>query len=376
MRTFIVSDDDHSTHRVREVLLREGIECPREHLLPATVDLFRLRKQDPQLIVFVIQDDREASLKSLTTLRQLPGCSIVVVGPIEDSRLVLRVCHVGVHDYIDLNELNEGLPAAIQRLRSEITEHSTSQRTIAVYSPSGGCGVSTLAANVAVVLAKQHEKSLLIDLNMQTGDLATLLDVRPTHTLADLCSHARQLDRTMLDRALVRHASGVHLLAPPFHLVDAERITPEGIRQVVSLGSKLFPYVIVDLEHLLTHAQEQVLQLADIILLVVRLDFAVLRNTRRALEYFDQLNINRDRVRIVANRYGQSNEVPYSKAEEGLGMKITHYIPNDCKSVNRANNCGIPVVLDSAYAKVSRSLTNLAHGVNGTFVAAELAQAE
>jgi pilus assembly protein CpaE len=376
MRTFIVSDHDQSTRRVRGVLLREAVDCPQEHLLPLSVDMLRLRKQEPELIVLVLQPDPEEALTALARLRQLPGCAVVVVGPGEDSRLVLRVCHIGVRDYIDENEFDEALPAAIQRLRSENATHVKVEKTIAVYSPSGGCGVSTLAVNLAVLLAKEHEKTLLIDLNLHTGDLSALLDLRPTHTLADLCAQAGHLDRTMLDRTLVPHASGIHLLAPPLHLADAERITPEGVRHTISLGRRLFPHVVVDLEHVLSQPQEQVLHMADMILLVVRLDFTVLRNARRIMEHFDRLNVSRERVRVVANRYGQSKEVPYRKAEEGLGVKIYHYVPDDPKTVNRANNCGVPVVLESPYAKVSRSLTKLVKSVAASMAAAKVARAE
>ena len=372
MRTYVVSDDEQITRRVREVLLREAVDCPQEHLLPVSVDMAALRKHEPELIVLVLQPDPEVALGILARLRQLPACAIVVVGPSHDTRLVLRVCHIGVHDYIDENELNDELAAAIRRLRNEIAGEVQAEQTIAVYSPSGGCGTSTLAVNLAVLLAKKHEKALLIDLNPQTGDLAALLDLRPTHTLADLCDHAAHLDRTMLERALVPHESGLHLLAPPLHLADVERITPDGIRQTISLGRRLFPHVVVDMEHTLGQSQEQVLHIADIIVLVVRLDFTVLRNTRRILEYFGRLNISRDRVRVVVNRFGRPKEVPYRKAEEGMGIKIFHYVPDDPKSVNRSNNCGIPVVLESPYAKVSRSLTKLADGIAASMAASEL----
>ena len=374
MRTYIVSDDEQNTRRVREVLLREAVDCPQEHMLPTSVDMVSLRKREPELIILVLQPNLEQALEMLARLRQLPSCAIVVVGPSHDTRLVLRVCHIGVHDYIDENELGDELAGAIRRLRNEIAGHVQVEQTIAVYSPSGGCGASTLAVNLAVLLAKKHERTLLVDLNPQTGDLAALLDLRPTHTLADLCDHASQLDRTMLERSLVTHASGIHLLAPPLHIADAARVTPEGIRQIVSLGRRLFPHVVVDMEHLLSQSQEQVLHIADIIVLVIRLDFTVLRNTRRILEYFDRLNVSRDRVRVVANRYGRPKEVPYRKAEEGMGAKVFHYVPDDSKSVNRSNNCGIPVVLESPYAKVSRSLAKLADSIAGTMAATQISR--
>ena len=99
---------------------------------------------------------------------------------------------------------------------------------------------------------------------------------------------------------------------------------------------------------------------ADPVLLVFRLDFASLRNARRTLDQMDRLGIRRQQLRLVVNRYGQPKEIPFAKAEEALGAKIFHYVPDDPKSVNRANNNGVPVVLESPSAKIARSVMRLA----------------
>ena len=78
-----------------------------------------------------------------------------------------------------------------------------------------------------------------------------------------------------------------------------------------------------------------------------------------------ELGILRDRMRLVVNRYGQAKELPVSKAEEALGMKISHFVPDDPKTVNRANNNGIPLILESPSAPISKSVVKLAASVNG-----------
>jgi pilus assembly protein CpaE len=134
---------------------------------------------------------------------------------------------------------------------------------------------------------------------------------------------------------------------------------------VLALARSVFPYVVVDLDHSFRDDQTKVLHQADIILVVLRLEFASLRNTRRTLDHLEQMGIPRDRLRLVVNRYGQPKEVPAAKAEEALGVKIFHFVPDDPKTVNRANNNGVPMVLEAPSAKVSRSLTRLATSVNG-----------
>jgi pilus assembly protein CpaE len=134
---------------------------------------------------------------------------------------------------------------------------------------------------------------------------------------------------------------------------------------VVVLARSLFPYVIVDLDQFYREEQFQVLRQADEILLVLRLDFSSLRNARRTLEYLSQFGINRDRIKLVINRYGQPREVPYGKAEEALDRKIAFYIPDDPTTVNQTNNAGVPAVLEYPRAKVSKSITSMAQSLNG-----------
>ena len=279
--------------------------------------------------------------------------------------MVLRTLRAGASDYVDDGELEVELRSALGRLRTDVSAQAEPARTIAVLAPSGGSGSSTLAVNVATHLAKEHQTALLLDLKLQAGDLTALLDLKPTHTLADLCQNAAHMDRTMLERSLVRHGSGVHLLASPRTFGDVALVSPDGVRQALNLGRMLFPYVVIDLDHSFGPEQVQALRLADVVLLVLRLDFTCLRNTQRTLDHLEQLGVARDRVRVVVNRYGQAKEVPAAKAEEALGVKIFHYVPDDPKTVNRANNNGVPVLLESPSAKVSRSLAKLAHSVNG-----------
>src|SRR5262249_47737484 len=143
------------------------------------------------------------------------------------------------------------------------------------------------------------------------------------------------------------------------------RITTDGVHHAVRLACSLFPYVVVDLDHWFQPEQVEVLRQADVILLVLRLDFLSVRNARRTLDHIERLGTAPDRSRLVVNRHGQPKEVPAAKAEEVLDMRIFHFIPDDPKAVNRANNNGVPVVLEEPRAVVSRSLTRLAQGVNG-----------
>jgi pilus assembly protein CpaE len=288
----------------------------------------------------------------------------LTLGPAE-SKLILQALREGADLYLDEAEIESELLAALARFPVEPGSQAEPGRLICLLAPSGGSGSSTLAVNVATLLAKEHKTCALLDLKLAGGDLAALLDLKPSHTLADLCKNAARMDRVMLERSLVRHPSGVQLLAPPQNFADIQYVSPEGVRQAMSLARAAFPYVVADLDHSFHEEQTQVLRLADVILLVLRLEIPSLVNVRRSLDHLERLGVNKDRVRLVANRYGQAKELPAAKAEKALGAKIFHYVPDDPKTINRATNSGIPAVIDAPSARISRSIAQLAVSING-----------
>ncbi len=356
MQAFLVSDHDTLGAKVRQVLLRHGQDCPAAHLVSLDLAADHLTAARPDLIVLVLSPDPDRALGILSDLRAVVSARILAVGPVSDPRVIRRAYQSGASDYIDEIDLDAEMSAALGRAQAGEAASTEAGRTIAVLGPSGGGGATTLAANIATVLAREYKKALLIDLKLEAGDLASLFDMRPTYTLRDLCENVLRLDRAIFERCLAQHDSGVHLLAPPRNIADCKAITPEGIRQALALGRNLYPYVVIDLDHSFREEQLQTLRQADQILLVFRLDFTSLRNTQRTLDYLSQVGVSMERIRLVVNRYGQPKEVPAAKAEEALGVKIFHYVPDDPKTINRANNNGIPVVLEAPSAKVSRSV--------------------
>ncbi|HMC64740.1 MAG TPA: hypothetical protein VKI65_07360 [Gemmataceae bacterium] len=360
MLALLVSENEDINARLRKVLLREGYECEVSTRVGAS-----LPEPAPNLVLLVLPAEPESGLAILHELRSLFRGKILVVGPAVDPQLILRAQRGGADQFLDQATLESELETVLPRLRAEAEKEKEPGCLVSVLAVSGGSGSSTVAVNLAAVLAGEHQTCVLLDLKPGVGDLAALLSLKPTHTLADLCLSGVPMDRFIFERSLARHASGVHLLSPPRTLAEIGRVTPEAVRQTLAMARALFPYVVADLDDCFHEEQLQALRVADTVLLVLRLDFTSLRNARRILEHLDQTGIRRDRVRLVANRYGQPKELPYGRAEEALGMKIWQYIPDDPKTINRANNNGVPAVLESPRATVSKSLRRLATEVNG-----------
>src|SRR5437660_11608865 len=198
-----------------KVMLRAAADDQAEE--PHLVRLDQLEQavsqNQPDLVVIVLSPDPEGGLAVLRRLRGASPGRILVVGKADDSKFILRALHEGADHFLDEDDLETQLEAVLPRICNRDDSNPRAGRLIALLGAGGGSGLSTLAVNVAAVLARDYERCALIDLKPGVGDLASLLDLKPAHTLADLCRNADRLDDDMFESALAAHSSGVHLLA-------------------------------------------------------------------------------------------------------------------------------------------------------------------
>lgn len=369
MRVLVATDTDQPAQRVWEMLSHHGVECTASHTVGLELAADRASRVLPELLVLMLPPDPAVGLEALReTCRTVQNAHVLVVGPATDPKLILRTLHEGADEYLDETQLEAELAAALVRLKAKQTSRAgprESGTVIGVLGPSGGSGSSTVAANLSTGLAQRCGKCGLIDLRLAAGDLASMLDLKPLYTIADVCDRLSRVDQSMFEQFLVRHRSGVHLLAAPREFAQIRKVSGKGVRQVLAMARVWFPYVVVEVDNAFDSEQVEALWQADVTLLVLRLDYTSVRNARRAMENLVELGIGLGSVRLVVNGYRQRNQLRISQAEKALDMKILHSIPNDPARVNRAINKGIPVVLQRPSAKVSRSIMDLVASVNG-----------
>lgn len=380
MLCLVTGDNEAVGNRVCEILVDNGLECPPSNRIALDTACDRAIRLAPALVVVLLPPDPESALAVLKQIDGAVGCQILAIGPASDPKLILQTMQDGADEYLDESEIDDELVEAIIRFKSRYdsqqVETETPGRVISILSPSGGSGSSTLAANIGVALAKQHGSCGLLDLRLAAGDLAPLLDLQPTHTIADISEHLDHVDPSMFDKCFVKHGCGLELLAAPKELGQVQKIGANVVRHVLSMARRKFDYVVVDLDHTFREEQIEVLWQSEIILVVVRLDYTSVRNGRRTLEFFEQAGIGLDRVKVVVNRYGERKQLGMRQAEEALGIKTSYSIPDDPSRVNTAINAGIPVVLQAPSSKISKRLSALAYGVNGAHTAAKKAKAQ
>lgn len=269
------------------------------------------------------------------------GADDVIARPVDERELDARIEALDLR-YRRSKELHPGVLVAATR--------RPGRRLIAVFSPKGGVGTTTVAVNLALVLAaRQPDQVALLDLAGGIGQVWTHLDLTPRVTLSDLLrdGHAQD-DAAALGPYLTRHTSGLRVLAAPaapFPVLPADQAG-----RLVETALAAVPTVVVDAGSRLEPGTEAILGLADDVLLVVTPEFTALKSVRMAFEHLRQGGLGIVEPRIILNELFPNEMLTPADVEAALGRAATVRIPYDSILFQRAVNEGRPV-----YAAASRS---------------------
>jgi len=361
MRVCVIADDEVMGSRIRHAL-----SVDREFATEETVRLDRaeshLARGKPDVVVFATGREVSAAVSTVARLRDMTTGQLLAVGPVADSRLVLGILRGGAVDYVDDAAVESELVPALARLKFGRGTRAVPARFYAVLGPSGGSGASLVAANLALAMAKTQETCLLVDLKLRSGDLAALFDLKPSHTIQDLCRDVARIDRDLFVQTLSKLPAGVSLLPSPRSFEVA--ISSQALARVFELGSVLFPRIIADFDPTLPDESIEALRLADSILLVLRLEFNSLRNAKTTLDHLERRGVDPKRILLISNRVGQPKEISASKVEEALGRKFFAKLPEDPKTALGSQNNGVPALTGCPSSRLSKALISLATVLN------------
>jgi pilus assembly protein CpaE len=236
----------------------------------------------------------------------------------------------------------------------------------AFYSAKGGTGTTTTATNFAVVLHRvTGKKTLLVDLDLELGEIALLLGVQPRFNFVDMVQNFHRMDAELLASYIERHESGVHLLSAPYHPDKAEVVTGEEIRRILQFLRKHYDYVVVDTSKSFSPATLAAIEQADLAFIVTNVDLASLRNLQRGLPLLKKmLGRGDDHIRLVVNRYHSDNDITLDDVAQTLGMPVFRTLSNDYEGVSRSITTGKPIVLNGT-SKFSQDMKALGAHVTG-----------
>lgn len=221
-----------------------------------------------------------------------------------DPDLILAAMRMKVREFLPI-PFEDELKEALERLRLEVVAPkdrtaSDGGKLVCVISCKGGSGSTLIATSLAISLAKQHHKSTaLVDLNLQLGDVCLFLNMKPQATLADLVQNINRLDSVLLREMMMRHASGVQVLAAPNGIEEMGLIHQPHLHTIYTILKSVFDWVVVDMQGGFDEPMLGTLPYADEILLVALLNIPALRNTKRYLEILERLGYGGDQVKII-----------------------------------------------------------------------------
>ena len=240
---------------------------------------------------------------------------------------------------------------------------------VAVFSPKGGVGRTTVAVNLAVAAATElGKKVVLIDGSFQFGDVGVLLNLNPKNkSIADLVPELEQAgnDVESIDTFVINHSAGIRVLLAPPSPEMAELITPSGIKRIIETLRKTHDLVVVDCTAFFNDTTLAILDSADTILTMLSLEITSIKNMRLFLEVADQLGYDSGKVRLVLNRADSALGIRVADVEHSIGRKVDDTIVSDGRSVVYALNRGVPFFLSNREAQVSQDILRLAKAVTG-----------
>ncbi len=294
--------------------------------------------------------------------------SIFATSESTDGPLILKAIRMGVKEFLPKPIDSDTLIEAVDRLAQNRLDTGKQGDIITVMGTAGGVGATLLATNIAVELADMVDGTVVVmDLDYRFGQVATVLDIEPTFTLADLCESPEQLEPQVIERALVKHSSGVRVLSRPSSLAEADTMTAASCVGLLSALAQCSDYVVIDGPHRGDLRAKSVLDMADVNLLLVQSLVPCVRNATRILNGIREAGGALDRTNLIANRVGRgSTDLTNDDVATTLDLEMFASIPNDWATVSGAINLGEPLKTFSPKSKVRLAIQEIAERLHRT----------
>lgn len=322
----------------------------------------------PQLMIVELDDDPE---KTFSLIRTLSGASkqteVFLTSDKTDSQILLEALRAGMKEFLPQPLQSEEIRSALERFKARREETGQGDRRgsgkiIALFGGKGGTGTTSIAVNLAAALLSGGGKPsvVLIDVNQHGGDVPLYLDMSVSHSFRDIAADLSRVDRAFLMSLLLKHESGLHVLASGYDDLSSGRLSPDCIEPTLKLLQSMFDFVVIDCGHVLDLATKKALEMASSILVITQLIVPVVHRTKRILELLHGSGFSSEKIQLVVNRYLPQEHDLLVETEQVLKHKAAWLIPNDYMAVSNAINGGKPVAAVSPKSKFVKAFDGLA----------------
>jgi pilus assembly protein CpaE len=340
----ILSEDDLFRTLITQLL--------RQAATPVTVSGDRAAQEGfhPDI---VIVDGRNRQAEALSAIERVraaaPNTSIFMVALESTPDLILGSMRAGANEFLMWppaeGSLNEALARAAAR-RSSLPSARVHANSIAFIGAKGGAGTTTIAVNCAVEIARLSGKpTVIVDLKAGLGEVSLFLGVRSRYSVLDAIDNLHRLDSEFLKEVIVKHKSGLEILAGSDHFDRPGAADTPAVEEVLRLLARQYEHIVIDAGSQLTPCTIASLYTADTIYVVPNPDVPSVRNAQRLLDRIGQLGACGERTRIVLNRASEPYPIPPDQIESALGKPIDHCFKSDYRTVSAALNSGVPLSL-------------------------------
>jgi pilus assembly protein CpaE len=330
-----------------------------------------IRASDADVLIVGCSEGSEDALRLIdwwTASR--PGRPVVVACQAHSNGFVEDVFSAGADDLLVLEpgpfvspaaarSVSFALHKAVARKVTPGEPRDASGKLIIVLGPKGGIGKTITACNLALALTNRGKRAVLVDLDLQFGDVALSLGLTPDTTIYDLAVSGGELDEAKMDAFLMHHSSGLRVLAAPARPDQAQAIVPEFVADVYELLRSAYEYIVVDTPPAFTPEVIASIDVSTYVCMVGMLDALSLKNTRLGLETIELMGYDSDRVRIVLNRANSNVGINRTDVVSILGRAPDVLVPSH-RDIARSVNEGSPVVISQKRSDAARAFDALA----------------
>lgn len=234
-------------------------------------------------------------------------------------------------------------------------------KIIALYSPKGGVGVTTIAVNLAIALREETRgRVALVDASFQFGDVGVLLNLPANRTIADVVEARNDPDEDLLNGVLAAHSSGVKCLLAPPQPEQAELVTPDHVRKSLEVLKKMFDYIVVDTGKSISDPLLAILDASEQIILLSTADISALKDAKLFFEVTQKLEYPAAKTLLVLNKYDGKTGINARDVEGNIKHPVTGMIARDDKATTLALTRGIPVVITQKGISFSQGIMAMA----------------
>ncbi len=377
VRAILAVDDGINADAL--VALFGGDEALRLAQPPARLDDAFRALEETQADVLVIAPEGHSERALLLLERSVkadPDRPVLILSATSPAGFLRRVFEMGGDDILTLPQSPEqfrfAVEKALARRRGSAVGHGAELgRLIAVLGPKGGTGKTLTSSNLSVALAQVGKSAVIVDLDLQFGDVGLCMGLPPDVTMYNLALAGGTIDASKLEAYVVPHPSGAHALLAPNRPDQAGAITVQMLQDVYPALRSKYDFVVVDTPPGFTPEVIATIDASTDLVMVGMLDSLSLKNTKLGLETLDLMGYERSDIRLVLNRAHSRVGISQSDVIAVLGREPDIFIPSD-REIPRAVNEGVPIVLarpDSESSLAFRALADLLAGTSSSTVA-------